>query len=264
MDDHCSVFPKQTESFTVHLSHTQFDIAPYLRRYQAGEWRAPIFHDAILQDIATIPHPPKLLDIGCGQGFDTLLHLQTSLSTHATGGYIGIEPDKSIPLAPIFSEVYHCCFEDAPIQPESIDIAFAYMVLEHIQEPELFWNKIYEVLHQGGIFWAFTMDARHYFTKASMLFEYLGLKDAYLDFLHGKNGENRYENYPTQYLSNSPKQIQQLTKHRFSHTDVWTFGRIGQLDYYYPRGTKWISHMIDRISLSIGMAGSVLVIRAVK
>lgn len=245
------------------MNKQQFDLSPYVRRYQAGEWRAPIFHDAILHDASAIIHPARLLDIGCGQGFDTLLDLQASLAACAKGGYIGVEPDTSIPLANIFSDVHHCFFEDAPIQPDSIDVAFAYMVLEHIQEPERFWEKVYEVLHQGGIFWGFTMDARHYFTKASMLFERLGLKDAYLDLLHGKNGQDRYENYPTRYLSNSPKQIQQLTQ-RFTHIDTWTFGRVGQLDYYYPKGMKWIGRMLDRMSISAGMAGSVLVIRAVK
>jgi SAM-dependent methyltransferase len=238
------------------------DFNTYLQRYRHGEWRAPIFRDMILQDISQFTSKPTILDIGCGQGFDTLYDLQVSLAK-ASGQYIGVEPDTSVHLGDFFTETHRCFFEDAPISNNSVDIAFAVMVLEHLEHPEQFWAKVYDVLRQGGVFFGFTMDTRHYFTAASALFERLGAKDLYLNLLHGKRGTERYENYPTYYRSNSPKTITHLTR-QFSQTDVWTFGRVGQLDYYYPLGFRWLGRTIDRFTMSLGMAGSVLVVRVEK
>ena len=238
------------------------DFTPYLKRYRTGEWRAPIFRDAILHDAKMLPHKPTMLDIGCGQGFDTLHDIQTALAD-ASKVYIGVEPDTSIILGDIFTETHHYFFEDAPIEAGSVDIAFSFMVLEHLEHPERFWEKIYEVLRPGGIFWSFTMDGRHYFPTISLFLERIGAKDMYLNALHGKRGEDRYENYPTFYRSNTPKQIQQLA-HKFSQCQTWTFGRVGQLDYYYPKGLQWIGRTVDRMTLGMGMPGSVIVMRVVK
>ena len=77
-----------------------------------------------------------ILDIGCGGGFDSDAKLQHSISEVADQ-YIGIEPDKDIELESIFSSTHRCIFEDAPIIHESIDIAFAVMVLEHFEKPKV-------------------------------------------------------------------------------------------------------------------------------
>lgn len=162
----------------------------YIRRYQDGEWRSPIFRDMVLDDAQKAGTRLTFLDIGCGNGFDGCWKLQESLSDIA-GNYIGIEPDKGVSTGPYLSEIHRCQFEQATLEPQSVDIAFAVMVLEHIREPKAFWNKLHEVLCDGGIFWGFTVDARHWFRKASVLAELLRIKKLYLRAVARHDDRNR-------------------------------------------------------------------------
>ena len=237
----------------------------YIRRYKDGEWRGLIFRDMILDDLLRLENlngKLTLLDIGCGCGFDSDERLQLSLSQHA-GKYIGVEPDLEIELRNIFSKTYRCPFEDAQIDQESIDIGFAVMVLEHFKKPEIFWDKIHKILKKGGVFWGFTVDARHWFVWASIMTEALHIKDWYLNKLHGKRGEERYENYGVFYKSNTPRQIERYTTLFSSRTFV-NFYRVGQMDYYIPPQVKWIGRTLDRITISIGLPGSILAVRVEK
>jgi len=238
--------------------------SPYIQRYIQGEWRATIFHDLVLADINKQNNNKELvlLDIGCGGGFDSAPALQASLAKAACK-YIGIEPDQNINLGEYFTSEYRCYFEDAPIQNNSINIAFSVMVLEHFAEPQIFWDKINYILRDGGVFWGFTVDARHWFVAASLLAERLHIKDYYLNMLHGKRGEERYENYPVYYRSNTPTQINKFTK-KFRSTTILNFHRVGQLDYYLPNKLRWLGRLFDHLVMRCGLPGSVMAIRVEK
>ena len=150
---------------------------PFLERYAEGSWRAPIFRDLVLEEARALHESgvsPVMLDIGCGKGFDDDPELQRSLAL-ASGSYLGVEPDPDIPLADLFSRAWRCPFEEADVAPESVHIAFAVMVLEHIENPRIFWNCLHAALKPGGVFWGFTVDARHPFVFASRWMQRLGL-----------------------------------------------------------------------------------------
>jgi SAM-dependent methyltransferase len=236
----------------------------YQDRYRRGEWRAPIFRDMILQDVRQLGRAPVLLDIGCGSGFDGDLRLQQSLAS-AAKTYIGIEPDSHVELATHFSESYRCLFEDCPLKPASIDLAFAVMVLEHLREPGSFWRKLYEVLAAGGIFWGFTMDRRHWFCDASLWAKRLGIKEMYLNLLSRRPGkpEGRYKNYPVYYLSNSESQLKNHVA-KFSACEFINFGRVGQLDNYFPRPLRTVGRLLDRLAMARSRPGTLLAIRVRK
>jgi SAM-dependent methyltransferase len=247
--------------------HTNFEPqwAPFLQRYKHGEWRSSIFRDMILVDAMSLEQERgklTFLDIGCGGGFDSDSKLQQSLALVA-GQYIGIEPDSAIDLGDIFSTTYRCFFEDAPIEEDSIDIAFAVMVLEHFNKPELFWNKLHKILKKGGVFWGFTVDARHLFVYLSLLTEKLHIKDLYLNLLHGKRGEERYENYGVYYRTNTPQEIEKLTSLFISRT-ILNFYRVGQFDYYFPQKLRWVGRSFDHFAISMGWPGSVMALRIEK
>lgn len=236
----------------------------YIQRYIKGEWRSGIFHDLILTDANKFHKNRELvfLDIGCGGGFDSDSTLQASLAGVANE-YIGVEPDPDIQLGGYITSEYRCLFQDAQIPSNSIDIAFAVMVLEHFAEPQIFWDKVYNILRDGGVFWGFTVDARHWFVAASLLAEKFHIKDLYLNMLHGKRGEERYENYPVYYRTNTPAQIRKYTQ-SFRSMNILNFHRIGQLDYYIPTKLRWLGRILDRMVLRFNLPGSVMAIRVEK
>ena len=105
------------------------------------------------------------------------------------------------------------------------------MVLEHLREPQSFFDKLCTVLAPGGIFWAFTMDARHWFCPASLAAKRFGIKTAYLNLVWGKSGQDRYENHPAFYRANTPARIRCLAR-AFQEVRCLNFAREGQLDPY--------------------------------
>lgn len=236
--------------------------AEYLARYRDGEWRTPILHDMILEDVQCRGNRPTFLDIGCGSGFDGKPELQEKLASRA-GRYIGIEPDIEVQVAPFIHEAHRCTFEEAPIEPCSVDIAVAVMVLEHVADPQSFFGKLHEVLVDGGVFWALATDARHYFCPASRCASRLGIKDRYLTCIQGDSGVHRYRNYPTYYRANTPRQILRYARD-FSSADFIGFTRVGQLDFYYPCLLRPLGRLIDSLTIVMRLPGPTLAIRLVK
>ena len=53
-------------------------------------------------------------------------------------------------LEDIFTTTYRSDFEDAPLENDSIDIAYSVMVMEHFEAPQFFWDKVHKVLKKGG------------------------------------------------------------------------------------------------------------------
>lgn len=209
-----------------------------------------------------MPNGLTVLDIGCGDGFDGEEDVQRSIARVATR-YIGVEPARDIGISDVFGMVHRCSFEDAPIEASSVDLAFAVMVLEHLQMPDLFWRKVQEVLRPGGVFWGFTVDSRHWFVAASMLAEKLRIKNLYLELLHGRRGEKRYSNYRTYYRSNNPEQLAALAR-PFSKLTVLGFQKEGEVDYYLPRALRGIGKLADRCAIKLGLPGSILAVRVEK
>src|SRR5262249_50484275 len=118
------------------------------QRYKEGICRDRIVHDFILADMARLGTALTMLDIGCGKGFDTDIPLQRAL-VRAAGHYIGIEPDLTVTPGDYIKDVRRCLFEQADLARHSVHMAFAIMVLEHLPDPQQFWDKLHEVLVPG-------------------------------------------------------------------------------------------------------------------
>ncbi len=239
------------------------ELSKALARYQGGESRKAVFQDLVRSSVQTFPEKgATVLDIGCGHGFDGDGDLQRSLAEQANR-FIGIEPDMEIPSPVYFTEVHPCTFEEAPLEPDSVHVAYSAFVLEHVEQPALFWRKLHGCLVPGGVFWGFTVDARHLFSVVSLAAGKLKLKDAYLDWLRGRRGADRYENYKTFYRANTPGQIRRHTR-AFRRADYLSVHRVGQLNYYFPR-TLWPAlHWVERLFMWLRLPGSILVVRLEK
>lgn len=238
---------------------------PFLERFKT-EWRTPVFRDLILaeyQRSGIEKSRATLLDIGCGRGFDLEQGIQRELAD-GVAQYIGVEPDAEIPVNSFIAPVYRSLFEDAPIEPDSVDIAFAVMVLEHLPEPQRFWDQLHRVLKPGGIFWGFTVNGDHPFARISSTAGKLGIKDAYLDWVKGRGPENRHENYPTFYRANTETALREQTK-AFSSLIVLDFKRPRELEWYLPKPLQGLAGAYDTVAGVTGLtAGAVLAVRVRK
>jgi SAM-dependent methyltransferase len=237
-------------------------IQGHLDGYRQGRWRASIMSELILEEMSRLGPAPTVLDIGCGAGFDDSPELQWRIAT-AAGRYIGIEPDEEIDCPSWMREIHRCAFEDAPIDPGSVQMAFAIMVLEHVATPDRFFRKLHSLLAPEGVFWGLTVDARHYFRHVSRLTERLRVKNWYLDRVCGRAREERYANYPTLYRANSPRQIERFTR-AFRQRNFASLYRIGQLDYYLPRMVRPAASLVDRLIARLRLPGAILVCRLAK
>lgn len=228
-----------------------------------GAWRARMFRDLVLTELQERDNASRvLLDIGCGRGFDDSPNLQREIAKHANH-VIGVEPDVSMARPPSINELHQATLEESPISPDSIDVAYSVMVLEHVEDPEKFWAAVRRVLRTGGVFWGFTMDSRHWFASASRMASFLGMKSWYLGRLAGSPGTDRYTNYPTMYRTNTPSQLRAWTSH-FCHTAAWSIGWPGQLDFYFPKPLRPVIASLDRLAAAVSYPGSILAVRVQK
>ena len=252
----------ELQSLPAGVDSPALELSAALARYREGESRKTIFRDLVRGSIRKCADGPSVLDIGCGHGFDGDADLQRSIADEAAR-FIGIEPDPDIVAPDYFTEVHHSTFEDAALQPGSVDVAYSAFVLEHVERPLFFWRKLSECLAPGGVFWGFTVDARHLFSLASLMAGKLRLKDRYLDWLRGRRGTERYENYKTFYRCNSPGQVKHHTR-MFRRADFLSLHRVGQLNYYFPRMLWPPLHWAERLAMRLRLPGSVLVVRLEK
>ncbi len=237
------------------------NIDEYRRRFADNEWRAVIFRDMVLAELKDRLGPKTVLDIGCGSGFDDSSKLQQSLIA-AADRYVGVDPDTSAAAPENISELHGCTLEDAPVPSDSVDVAFAVMVLEHVREPEQFFDALLRTLKPGGVFLGFTPYRWHYFAVISQLMEDLGLKDPYLDSVGSSTG-TRYKNFPTCYRCNTHSSVRRYTG-RFAETTQFTLNRPGLHDGYLPTPLRPIGRLADRLVSALGLPGPLLVIRLVK
>ena len=235
------------------------NVADYSQRYTSGEWRTAIFFDLIKNDLEVVRPRPHLLDIGCGSGFDEDFKFQLKLA-QLGGRMVGVEPASEVPVGQHFDEVHRCLFEDAPIEPNSIDLAWAVMVLEHINDPTAFFDKLHTVLREGGVFWGFTVDSRHYFAKLSALMRKLRLENFYLKYLHAHLADPEYRHYPAFYRCNCPADVERSAA-SFRDMRFLNFNKPGQVNSYLPKALRPVFTMYDRWLIRRGKPGALFAIR---
>jgi SAM-dependent methyltransferase len=233
-----------------------------LRRWCQGAYRASFFRDMILTDVRRLGPEPALLDIGCGRGFDGEPGLRRSLAELA-GQYVGIEPDASIPVLDGCTQVHRCPLEDAPLAPATIDVAFAVFVIEHLRRPQAFFDKVFEILADGGVFWGFTIDLRHFFALVSLAAEGLGVKEWCLKRLGATETMRGPGHYRAFYRANTPCAIRRCAG-RFRSVRMMNLRQSGQLDAYLPQWARPGGRWLDRLTAALRLPGPMLVVRLEK
>ncbi len=217
----------------------------YARRYNFENTsnRSRIFTRLIIKECLKRPKPVRVLDIGCGKGIELYTDLQWAIREHATE-YWGVEPDPSIPPTPgLFDEWRTALMEDAGLPVGFFDIAYSFMVMEHVVDPTAFMSAVMRCLKPGGVYIFATPNRRHYFTRIASTLHRLGLDEFVLRAAVGTKKVVEYH-YPVQYRFNDEKRIGRTATVLGCPTPEYVYleerGPIG----YFPKPTRFIYHAL--------------------
>ena len=177
---------------------------------------------------ALLTKDATLLDIGCGRGqyaedpIDIRKNLQ--IFNDKCHKVIGIDVDEGASENPHINE-FHLIdpAKPWPLDDESVDICINDWVLEHIEDPDLFFSECQRVLKPGGYLCSRTSNLLHYRSFFAML-----IPDKYHDAIIriAQRGTWRKDNdvFPTVYRSNTKRKMKKLlSKHGFVNSVVYGY-----------------------------------------
>lgn len=192
-----------------------------------------LFVRLLLDQCSGLPEGGKVLDIGCGKGIAR--HPEwTLLVTERVGELHGVEPDKTIePIPSAFAGFSHGLFEDVEFPEHAFDLAYSFMVVEHVANPDAFMRQLSHVLKPGGEHFFVTVNGNHHFAKLASFSKKTGLEDTLLRILRGEQKVGDYH-YPVQYRMNRPDQIRALcAEHGFEEPE-FAFVEVDGAKPYFP------------------------------
>ena len=161
-----------------------------------------------------------LLDIGCGRGahiIEDQVRYRKSLRIFKgkCKKVIGIDVDPLAQSNPFLDEFLLIEREEWPIDDGSVDLALCDWVLEHLEEPELFFSEAARILKPGGYFCIRTANKNSYVVLLSKM-----IPDCYHSSILTKVQTTRKEDdiFPTLYKVNTTKVIRHyLNKYGFDN-----------------------------------------------
>lgn len=179
---------------SIHVKHKTIRLGNYDTLLQDRSGFQRFFSGQLLKEPGI---HGRVLDIGCGGNLPSAL----SPIVSAVGQLDGVDPNREVLSHPHLTRRWHDRFEEADIPTATYDMAYAYNVVEHIEQPEPFFQKVRAILKPGGCFWALTPHAKHPFCKLARWVELAGGKR-----LAGRaiEGVNDYSSY---YRLNSAAQV---------------------------------------------------------
>ncbi len=204
--------------------------------------RRRVFSNLIVADLKQ-RQTPTVLDIGCGAGMARESDWQWAIKPHVSR-YVGLEPDPNmVPDEGLFDETQNALMEDANLEPNSIDIAYSWMVMEHVAEPESFCKTLYDALKPGGTYYFSTPNIRHYFTFTAQFLKQLKIDEAVLSVIRKQDDLDEYH-YPVQYKFNSEPQIAKIADAVGFEAPQFAYVEVEGPINYFPGPTKPLFHLL--------------------
>jgi len=163
--------------------------------------------------------PVRALDIGCGDGIGCEPGYTRAIGAHVDD-FWGLEPDPDmLPPEGVFDQFQHALMETAELPEGAFDIAYSFMVMEHVADPDAFLQAVSRCLKPGGVYIFMTPNAWHYFTMTASTLNFLKVDEIVLRIL--RRSEIDSYHYPVQYKCNSGKRLRaQASRAGFSQTGI--------------------------------------------
>lgn len=185
-----------------------FDALRTRYNFQNTSPRRQFFAELVISELSGLPQANRVLDIGCGRGIGRQVKWTWMIRKHVDE-FWGVEPDSEIvPEPDLFDHFQHATVEEANLPENAFDLAYSYMVMEHVADPAGFLRAVYRCLKPGGSYIFITPNGSHYFALITRMFNAVKLDDFVLRILKGRS-ELGYH-YPVQYLCNTPRMIDRI------------------------------------------------------
>lgn len=203
--------------------------------------RSRVFTRLIIKECQSRTGPRRVLDIGCGKGIELYVDLQWAIREHVEE-FWGLEPDASIaPIKGLFDHFLNDLMESATLPEAHFDVAYSFMVMEHVTDPHAFMRAVMRCLKPGGVCIFATPNGRHYFTRTASLLRALKLDERVLRLAKPASEVEEYH-YPVQYRFNSEGRINACAQALGCPPPEYVYleerGPIG----YFPWPTRFIYH----------------------
>jgi hypothetical protein len=184
----------------------------------------------------------RVLDIGCGHS----VNQSFKVFADRLGRLDGVDPFPAIAHPEHLASRWSCSLEDLPVSSCTYDMAYSYMVAEHIENIGPFLNKAIEIIKPGAAYWSMSPNAGHPFTWVTRIVQRLGGTSVYRKHVNALAND-----YPAYYsLSNDAKILKAINDMRLpvSRVDFYYLPNV-HWDHYFPKKLRSIAHFLDRAIL---------------
>ncbi len=184
----------------------------------------------------------RVLDVGCGHGING----SYSYFGGKIGQLDGVDPFPVVEPPQHLANRWVCRAEDIPMPPKSYDLAYSYMVVEHVDRIEPFLSKVIELLKPGASYWSLSPNFHHPFASITRFVQFCGLKEAYR-----RNIDSTANDYPAYYrLCNPDRVVRAIKESHFpvSKVDVYFVPNVNW-DHYFPKSLRFAARLIDEYIL---------------
>lgn len=228
------------ENGAAYTPRWRFDELKQSYNFRHPSERADLMIDLIAEEAARHTRPVKAVDIGCGHGI-ALDQVATSMMRRFVDEFWGVEPDEHIsPPAGVFDNFQHATIEDAQLPPESFDLAYSSLVMEHVQQPVEFFRAVHRALKPGGTYLFLTINGLHYFARSTSLLKSMRLDELTLRLLRGSAVEEYH--YPVAYRCNKPRDIERICRETGFERPEFVFVERHGPAPYFPGPMKLVLH----------------------
>ncbi|MBT8487165.1 MAG: class I SAM-dependent methyltransferase [Phycisphaerae bacterium] len=234
--------PQQTITPTAPHDDLSFEDLAARYNFERTSRDALVLTRLIIKECERRTPPVRVLDIGCGSGIARSVEAQWCIRPHADA-YWGVEPDPSKVATPgLFDEYRTAVLEDADLPPDTFDVAYSSMVMEHVEDPDGFMRAVHRCLRPGGVYLFMTPNRRHYFTRIAATLHRLKLDEMVLRGVKGASVEEYH--YPVRYKFNDEPRIDACAERLGFHPPQYVYLEAQGPKGYFPRPLRFIFHAL--------------------